>query len=204
MIRIAVIDDHLVVLAGIKALLTRKYGMEVVATSDNPAEAVEIVRQHRPDVLLLDIRMPGISGLEVLDTVLAAEPDTQVAMLTTSELEEDVYRAMTHGARGFIRKDARGAELINGVRTVAAGEKYLPEPIRRIYEARKSAKGLTEREVAILRYIAKGLSYHEIGEQYNISVNTVKIHVRHIFEKLDVSDRTEAVTLAIARGIIEG
>ena len=84
MIRIAVIDDHLVVLAGIKALLTRKYGMEVVATSDNPAETVEIVRQHRPDVLLLDIRMPGISGLEVLDTVLAAEPDTQVAMLTTS------------------------------------------------------------------------------------------------------------------------
>ena len=108
------------------------------------------------------------------------------------------------GANGYIPKDARPAEIANAIRTIAAGGNYLPEPIRRIYEARKAAKGLTEREVAILRYIAKGLSYHEIGEQYNISVNTVKIHVRHIFEKLDVSDRTEAVTLAIARGIIEG
>ena len=111
---------------------------------------------------------------------------------------------LRHLVSGYIPKDARPAEIANAIRTIAAGGNYLPEPIRRIYEARKSAKGLTEREVAILRYIAKGLSYHEIGEQYNISVNTVKIHVRHIFEKLDVSDRTEAVTLAIARGIIEG
>ena len=204
MIRIAVIDDHLVVLAGIKALLTRKYGMEVVATSDNPAEAVEIVRQHRRDVLLLDIRMPGTSGLDALATLRKQHPDVRVAMLTTSDLEEDVYRSFNLGANGYIPKDAHPAEIANAIRTIAAGGNYLPEPIRRIYEARKSAKGLTEREVAILRYIAKGLSYHEIGEQYNISVNTVKIHVRHIFEKLDVSDRTEAVTLAIARGIIEG
>ena len=204
MIRIAVIDDHLVVLAGIKALLTRKYGMEVVATSDNPAETVEIVRQHRPDVLLLDIRMPGTSGLDALATLRKQHPDVRVAMLTTSDLEEDVYRSFNLGANGYIPKDAHPAEIANAIRTIAAGGNYLPEPIRRIYEARKSAKGLTEREVAILRYIAKGLSYHEIGEQYNISVNTVKIHVRHIFETLDVSDRTEAVTLAIARGIIEG
>ena len=204
MIRIAVIDDHLVVLAGIKALLTRKYGMEVVATSDNPAEAVEIVRQHRPDVLLLDIRMPGISGLEVLDTVLAAEPDTQVAMLTTSELEEDVYRAMTHGARGFIRKDARGAELINGVRTVAAGEKYLPESLKAVFEMRAEQKDLSPRELEVLRLASKGYRNNEIAQLAGISVNTLKYHLKNAFDKLGATSRTEAVTLAIARGIIEG
>ena len=204
MIRIAVIDDHLVVLAGIKALLTRKYGMEVVATSDNPAEAVEIVHQHRPDVLLLDIRMPGISGLEVLDTVLAAEPDTQVAMLTTSELEEDVYRAMTHGARGFIRKDARGAELINGVRTVAAGEKYLPESLKAVFEMRAEQKDLSPRELEVLRLASKGYRNNEIARLAGISVNTLKYHLKNTFEKIGATSRTEAVTLAIARGIIEG
>ena len=203
MIRIAVIDDHLVVLAGIKALLTRKYGMEVVATSDNPAETVEIVRQHRPDVLLLDIRMPGISGLEVLDTVLAAEPDTQVAMLTTSELEEDVYRAMTHGARGFIRKDARGAELIDGVRTVAAGEKYLPESLKAVFEMRADQKALSPRELDVLRLASKGYRNNEIARLAGISVNTLKYHLKNAFDKLGVTSRTEAVTEAIHRGIIE-
>ena len=200
MIRIAVIDDHLVVLAGIKALLTRKYGMEVVATSDNPAEAVEIVRQHRPDVLLLDIRMPGISGLEVLDTVLAAEPDTQVAMLTTSELEEDVYRAMTHGARGFIRKDARGAELIAGVRAVAGGEKYLPENLKAVFEMRAD---LSPRELDVLRLASKGYRNNEIAQLAGISVNTLKYHLKNAFDKLGVTSRTEAVTEAIHRGIID-
>ena len=178
MIRVAVIDDHSVVLAGLKYVLSLHDDMDVIATSETADDICTFYKTQRPDV--------------------------RVAMLTTSDLEEDVYRSFNLGANGYIPKDAHPAEIANAIRTIAAGGNYLPEPIRRIYEARKSAKGLTEREVAILRYIAKGLSYHEIGEQYNISVNTVKIHVRHIFEKLDVSDRTEAVTLAIARGIIEG
>ena len=204
MIRVAVIDDHSVVLAGLKYVLSLHDDMDVIATSETADDICTFYKTQRPDVLLLDIRMPGTSGLDALATLRKQHPDVRVAMLTTSDLEEDVYRSFNLGANGYIPKDARPAEIANAIRTIAAGGNYMPEAIRRIYETRKSVKGLTEREVAILRYIAKGLSYHEIGKQYNISVNTVKIHVRHIFEKLDVSDRTEAVTLAIARGIIEG
>ena len=124
-------------------------------------------------------------------------------MLTTSELEEDVYRAMTHGARGFIRKDARGAGLIAGVRAVAGGEKYLPENLKAVFEMRADQKALSPRELDVLRLTSKGYRNNEIARLAGISVNTLKYHLKNAFDKLGVTSRTEAVTEAIHRGIIE-
>ncbi|MBQ3806344.1 MAG: response regulator transcription factor [Kiritimatiellae bacterium] len=204
MIKVAVIDDHAVVLAGIKYMLSRDAEMEVVATSDDASDAVGFVRKHRPDVLLMDIRMPGTSGLEALDAVLAAEPDTKIGMLTTSEAEEDVYRSMTHGARGFIRKDSRGAELIAAVKSIAAGETYLPENMKAIFDMRAQLKGLSPREKECLELASRGLQNVEIAQIAGVSLNTLKYHMKNAYEKLGVTNRTEAVAEAIRRGIING
>lgn len=204
MIRVAVIDDHAVVLAGVKLILSRDPDMEVVATSDEPTQAVDFVRKHRPDVLLLDIRMPDVSGLDVLGQILSVEPDTRIAMLTTSEAEEDVYQAMTHGARGFIRKDTRSAEMIAAVKTIADGKTYLPENIKAIFEMRAELKTLSPREAEVLTLASKGFQNAEIARLAGISVNTLKYHLKNAFQKLDVTNRTEAVTEAIHRGVIQG
>ena len=203
MIKVAVIDDHGVVLAGLKFVLSRAEGMQVVATSESAEGIVGFYDANKPDVLLLDIRMPQTNGLDALETLRAAHPSAKVAMLTTSELEEDVFRALKLGAVGYIPKDARPAEIAAAVRQIAAGETYIPDSIRRVFEARKSAKSLSERELVVLQYAAKGLSNKEIGDILGISVNSVKTHVRHILEKIGAEHRTEAVSLAIARGIIE-
>ena len=203
MIKVAVIDDHGVVLAGLKFVLSRAEGMQVVATSESAEGIVGFYDANKPDVLLLDIRMPQTNGLDALETLRAAHPSAKVAMLTTSELEEDVFRALKLGAVGYIPKDARPAEIAAAVRQIAAGETYSPDSIRRVFEARKSAKSLSERELVVLQYAAKGLSNKEIGDILGISVNSVKTHVRHILEKIGAEHRTEAVSLAIARGIIE-
>lgn len=203
MIRVAVIDDHAVVLAGIRLILSRDPSMEVVATSDDPASAVAFVRRHRPDVLLLDIRMPGVSGLDALDAVLSAEPAATVAMLTTSESEEDLYRSIRRGARGFIRKDARAPEMIAAIKAVAAGETYLPENMKDIFDLHAEQPSLSPRETEVLRLAAKGFQNLEIARLAGMSVNTLKYHLKNAFMKLGVSNRTEAVTEAIHRGIIE-
>ena len=202
MIKVGVIDDHAVVLAGIKYMLSRDKEMDVVATSDDASKAVDFVRSYKPDVLLLDIRMPGTSGLEALDAVLAAEPDVKIAMLTTSEAEEDVYRSMTHGSRGFIRKDARAVEVIAAVKSIAGGEIYLPENMKAIFDMRAEQKDLSPREKEVLMLASKGLQNIEIARIAGMSVNTLKYHMKNVYEKLGVTNRTEAVTEAIRRGIL--
>ena len=124
-------------------------------------------------------------------------------MLTTSELEEDIFRALKLGAKGYIPKDSRPSEIANAVKTIAAGGTYVPEDIQRIFDMRQGVKSLSARELSIIQLAAKGFSNPEVGEMLGISVNSVKTHFRHIFEKMDVNDRMEAVTLAISRGIIE-
>ncbi len=202
MIKVGVIDDHAVVLAGIKYMLSRDKEMDVVATSDDASNAVDFVRRYKPDVLLMDIRMPGTSGLEALDAVLAAEPDAKIAMLTTSEAEEDVYQSMTHGARGFIRKDARAAEVIAAVKSIAGGATYLPDNMKAIFDMRAEQKDLSPREKEVLMLASKGLQNVDIARIAGMSVNTLKYHMKNAFGKLGVTNRTEAVTEAIRRGII--
>ena len=204
MTKVAVVDDHSVVLAGIKFVLSRAEGMEVVATAESAEDILGFYEKAKPDVLLLDIRMPSVSGLDALETLRKSHPDAKVAMLTTSELEEDIFRALKLGANGYIPKDSRPAEIAKAVREIASGGRYIPEDIQRIFDMRQGVKSLSARELSIIQLAAKGFSNPEVGEMLGISVNSVKTHFRHIFEKMDVSDRMEAVTLAISRGIIEG
>ncbi|MBE6382558.1 MAG: response regulator transcription factor [Lentisphaerae bacterium] len=203
MTKVAVVDDHGVVLAGLKFVLSRAEGMEVVATAESADDIIGFYEKTNPDVLLLDIRMPSVSGLDALETLRKVHPDAKVAMLTTSELEEDIFRALKLGANGYIPKDSRPSEIANAVKAIAAGGTYVPEDIQRIFDMRQEVKSLSARELSILQLAAKGFSNPEVGEMLGISVNSVKTHFRHIFEKMDVSDRMEAVTLAISRGIIE-
>lgn len=203
MTKVAVVDNHSVVLAGIKFVLSRAEGMEVVATAESADDILGFYEKAKPDVLLLDIRMPSVSGLDALETLRKSHPDAKVAMLTTSELEEDIFRALKLGANGYIPKDSRPAEIAKAVREIASGGRYIPEDIQRIFDMRQGVKSLSAREISIIQLAAKGFSSPEMAEMLGISVNSVKTHFRHIFEKMDVSDRTEAVTLAISRGIIE-
>ena len=203
MTKVAVVDDHGVVLAGLKFVLSRAEGMQVVATAESAEDILGFYEKAKPDVLLLDIRMPSVSGLDALDTLRKSHPDAKVAMLTTSELEEDIFRALKLGANGYIPKDSRPAEIAKAVREIASGGRYIPEDIQRIFDMRQGVKSLSARELSIIQLAAKGFSSPEVAEMLGISVNSVKTHFRHIFEKMDVSDRTEAVTLAISRGIIE-
>lgn len=203
MTKVAVVDDHGVVLAGLKFVLSRAEGMEVVATAESAEDILGFYEKAKPDVLLLDIRMPSVSGLDALETLRKSHPDAKVAMLTTSELEEDIFRALKLGANGYIPKDSRPAEIAKAVRKIASGGRYIPEDIQRIFDMRQGVKSLSAREISIIQLAAKGFSSPEVAEMLGISVNSVKTHFRHIFEKMDVSDRTEAVTLAISRGIIE-
>ena len=203
MTKVAVVDDHSVVLAGIKFVLSRAEGMEVVATAESAEDILGFYEKAKPDVLLLDIRMPSVSGLDALETLRKSHPDAKVAMLTTSELEEDIFRALKLGANGYIPKDSRPSEIANAVKAIAAGGTYVPEDIQRIFDMRQGVKSLSARELSIIQLAAKGFSNPEVGEMLGISVNSVKTHFRHIFEKMDVNDRMEAVTLAISRGIIE-
>lgn len=203
MTKVAVVDDHSVVLAGLKFVLSRAEGMQVVATAESAEDILGFYEKAKPDVLLLDIRMPSVSGLDALETLRKSHPDAKVAMLTTSELEEDIFRALKLGANGYIPKDSRPAEIAKAVREIASGGRYIPEDIQRIFDMRQGVKSLSARELSILQLAAKGFSSPEVAEMLGISVNSVKTHFRHIFEKMDVSDRTEAVALAISRGIIE-
>lgn len=203
MTKVAVVDNHSVVLAGIKFVLSRAEGMEVVATAESADDILGFYEKAKPDVLLLDIRMPSVSGLDALETLRKSHPDAKVAMLTTSELEEDIFRALKLGANGYIPKDSRPAEIAKAVKEIASGGRYIPEDIQRIFDMRQGVKSLSAREISIIQLAAKGFSSPEMAEMLGISVNSVKTHFRHIFEKMDVSDRTEAVTLAISRGIIE-
>ena len=203
MTKVAVVDDHGVVLAGLKFVLSRAEGMEVVATAESADDILGFYEKAKPDVLLLDIRMPSVSGLDALETLRKSHPDAKVAMLTTSELEEDIFRALKLGANGYIPKDSRPAEIAKAVREIASGGRYIPEDIQRIFDMRQGVKSLSAREISIIQLAAKGFSSPEVAEMLGISVNSVKTHFRHIFEKMDVNDRMEAVTLAISRGIIE-
>ena len=203
MTKVAVVDDHSVVLAGLKFVLSRAEGMQVVATAESAENIIGFYEKAKPDVLLLDIRMPSVSGLDALETLRKSHPDAKVAMLTTSELEEDIFRALKLGANGYIPKDSRPSEIANAVKAIAAGGTYVPEDIQRIFDMRQGVKSLSARELSIIQLAAKGFSSPEVAEMLGISVNSVKTHFRHIFEKMDVSDRMEAVTLAISRGIIE-
>ena len=212
-IRVLVADDQSMVRAGFRMLLTGEQDIEVVAEASNGREAVAMTERFSPAVVLMDIRMPEIDGLEATRRILAASPAVRVLILTTFGLDEYVYEALRAGASGFVLKDDPAEQLISAVRTVAAGNALLsPAITKRVIRqftriARpappKELGELTDREREILRLIATGLSNAEIGRKLYISETTVKTHVTHILQKLGLRDRVQAVVLAYQAGLFD-
>ena len=213
-IRVLVADDQAMVRAGFQMLLAREDDIEVVAEAGNGREAVELALRHRPTIVLMDIRMPELDGLQASRRILDDNPAARILILTTFDLDEYIYEALRAGASGFVLKDDPPEQLITAIRTVAAGDALLsPTITRRVIKqfARRSRPSvpegvgeLTARELEILRLIADGLSNAEIGQQLFIGETTVKTHVTHILQKLNLRDRVQAVVLAYQSGMFDG
>ena len=204
MTKVALVDDHAVFRIGMKYVFRLAKDIELAAEGESAADAVRIAKEGIVDVLMIDVRMPGRDGISALEEIRASKCNQKVLMLTTSDTEEDVYRAIKLGADGYVLKDVSPDEILGAVRTVAAGEKAVGDNVREIYNLRAGSRGLSPREKEVLTAVSKGYSNQEIAELLSISVDGVKIHLKRIFEKLDASDRAEAVATAIHRGMIAG
>ena len=201
-IRLLVVDDHLVVRMGVVALLKRRKDFEVVAEAEDGAQAVERYRQHRPDVCLMDIRMPKLTGVQALAAIRAEFPEARVIMLTTYDGDSDIHGALAAGASGYILKDVEGDELVLAIREVHRGLRYLPTEVAQRLAERSETGELTPRELEVLQLLAKGFSNKEIASGLNFTEFTAKAHVRNILEKLGADDRMGAVMEAVQRGIV--
>ena len=212
-IRVLVADDQSMVRAGFRMLLGGEEGIEVVAEASNGLEAVDKAARFEPEVVLMDIRMPELDGLEATRRILSADSAARVLILTTFDLDEYVYEALRAGASGFVLKDDPPEQLIAAIRTIAAGDALLsPSVTKRVVERfsriphlapPKELDELSEREREVFRLVAHGLSNAEIGEELYISETTVKTHVTHILSKLGLRDRVQAVVLAYRSGLVE-
>jgi two-component system NarL family response regulator len=201
-IRVLCVDDHRVVREGIAALIGRQPDMEVVGAAATGAQAIELYRLHRPDVTLMDLQIPVISGLEAIQAIRAEHRSARIIVLTMYHGDEDIYRALHAGAATYLLKEAILDDLPRIVREVHQGSNPLPEEVKRILEGRGTQIPLTSRELEVLELIAQGLRNKEIAASLGITQETVKVHVKNILTKLEVSDRTAAVTQALRRGII--
>lgn len=203
-LRLLVVDDHPVVRAGIVGLLAGEPDLEVVGEAADGAEAVELARTVRPDVVLMDLRMPALDGAAATGRIVAADPTVRVVVLTTYETDTDILRAVEAGATGYLLKDTRREDLVEAVRAAARGETVLAPSVARrlVSQVRQGADRLTPRELEVLAGVARGGSNAQIGAQLFITEATVKTHLLRIFAKLDVDDRTRAVTVALERGIL--
>lgn len=201
-IRILVVDDHHVVRSGLAASLGLEDDLEVVAEAGDSEEAQAQFRKHQPEVVLMDLRLPGSNGTAVTAALRREWPDARVLMFTTFDGDEDVYRAMQAGALGYLLKSAPREELLRAIRTIAGGERFLPPELSLRLAHRVSAPDLSEREIEVLRLVSAGKSNKEIGATLHIAEDTVKRHVSNILTKLGVSDRAQAATEAIRRGFL--
>jgi DNA-binding NarL/FixJ family response regulator len=201
-IRIFIVDDHPVVRAGLTSMLGTQQELEVIATASSGDAALEALGTTVADVMLLDLRMPGMSGVKTIQEIRRAGHPIRIIVLTSFETDEDIYRAVQAGAQGYILKDTSLKEMIEAIKNVHAGKRYIPRDIAARLAERMMRAELTARELEILRMLAKGLTNKQIGKVLSISDNTVKNHVNSVIEKLEVCDRTEAATTAIQRGII--
>ena len=203
MIRVAIIDDHVVVRAGLRYIIEADPELEDVGEYGGGLGAADFVMFHNPDVVLLDVRMPDRSGIDALKDILAANPKARVVMLTTSDAEEDVFRAIEEGALGYVMKESELEVISAAVRSAMAGEVYMTDEVRKIYETRKGSKGLSAREAQVIKVAATGANNKEIAKEMGLSENSVKMFLKRAFFKLGASNRAEAVQLAVKRGLID-
>ena len=202
-IRVLIADDHPVVCLGLLGIINSQPDMMVLAQARTGTEAVALARKHNPDVILMDLRMPGMSGVEAIAAIRAERPESAVIVLTTYQGDEDIRRALAAGAQSYLLKGMSHLKLLDAIRSVRAGEPYFPRNIRNIMPEKLNRSALSPRELDILRLIAKGLNNQAISEALNITRGTVKWHVNIILRRLDVNDRTQAVIVAAQRGIID-
>lgn len=203
-IRILIVDDHPVVVAGLSNMLGTQVGIHVIGSASSGDEAIEFLRSNSVDLILLDLRMPGMNGIDTLRAIARLQIDARVIILTSFETDEDIYQAVQAGAQGYLLKDSPQADVVTAIHAVFSGRRYFSNHIAERLAERMMRTDLTGRELEVLRMLARGLTNKEIGTALNISGNTVRNHVNSIIEKLEVSDRTEAATTAIHRGLIDG
>jgi two-component system NarL family response regulator len=201
-ISIMVIDDQAVVRQGFVALINTVADMEVIAEGINGQQAIDLYREHKPDVTLIDLRMPVLGGVEAITAIRQEFPNARLIVLTTYDGDEDIYRSLQAGARGYLLKDVFFEELETAIRTVHAGARHIPATIAERLAERVSGSDLTSREMEVLELIVQGQSNKEIGSSLSISEATVKSHINNILSKLGVSDRTQAATTALQRGLV--
>jgi len=202
-IRVMIVDDHEVVRAGVTAVLARQEHIVVVAEAESGTDALRLFRMRRPDVTLLDLKMPGLDGLATMKAIRAEFPDARFIVLTIHAGDEDVHRALDAGARGYLLKTASSAELVDTVVAVHAGLRRVSREAAERLDEYPVGAHLTPREIDVLRLLTRGLTNNEIAAELHVSGTTAKWYVKNILEKLGVSDRTAAVTTAFKRGILD-
>lgn len=201
-IRVLIVDDHSVVRQGLTAIINRDPEMTVIAQAEDGQQAIEHFRECQPDVTLMDLRMPQIDGVTAITAICAEFKQARIIVLTTYDGDEDIYRGLHAGAQGYLLKDAKADELLNAIRIVHSGQKYVPQAVGAKLLQRMSQPELSERELAVLRLIAQGMSNADIATALMISESTVKTHVNRLLSKLGVGDRTQAVIVASKRGLV--
>ena len=201
-IRILLVDDHPVVRAGLTSMLSTIPGLDVCGAASSGEEALQMVDSEKPDLLLLDLRMPGMTGIELLKAIRAKTSPPKTLVLTSYESDEEIYRAIEAGAQGYLLKSTPQAEIVAAIQTVHSGRHHIPPRIAARLAERMVRSALTQRELEILEMVVRGLTNKQIGHALQISENTARNHINSIIRKLDVSGRTEAATAAIQQGLV--
>ncbi len=201
-IRVLIVDDHSIVRQGLTTIINRDPEMTVIAQAEDGQQAIALFREYQPDVTLMDLRMPQMAGVEAITAICAEFIAARIVVLTTYDGDEDIYRGLQAGAKGYLLKDAKPNELLSAIRTIHRGQQYIPPEVGAKLVQRMSNPELSERELDVLRLMAQGMSNLEISTTLSIGESTVKSHVNRILSKLGVSDRTQAVIIAVKRGIV--
>jgi two-component system, NarL family, response regulator len=201
-IRVLIADDHAIFRQGLATIINRDPEMQVIAQAENGEQAIALFREHQPDVTLMDLRMPEVEGVAAIGAICAIVKSARIIVLTTYDSDEDIYRGLQAGAKGYLLKETEPDELLNAIRTVHRGQKYIPPDVGAKLVQRLRNPELSERELEVLHSLAQGMSNADIAAALSIGEGTVKSHINRILNKLDVSDRTQAVIVAVKRGIV--